>query len=1474
MTEVRRKGYGAEKTSISQEQIENFNVSRKKINKQPKKEHIPEHQIENDIARLQSGNDIESQSHKHKVAFVDIRSIIDRFAMTQAREKAKEHLEKKSKWYSRWFVRQTEAGYIDKYFEEAREEILKNKNLLSEIEIRWLKKSSGKALNNGEEERQYEILDEVVESVFQEQLAWEKNIETKAGPEKRDVGSIAGLDAIVAELLADYVLGQNGVTSRKKFDQDVNDYVLHNPKFSEALGISPEQNTIYASNLFHIAEQYKSHLTEKLQIVENKFSPEDAEFVRNYLGRVINIDVTHAKMQADLYQTKSKGAMRIVEGAVNLTQSPYLKTLSGLPDGLKNKLATNPKLKRILDKTSGLVLGNPVLYAYLGNRVGYLASTGAASLAAKALFMGTAAMVGIGPGMVMVVGAGVGAGIYLGARAAVERFRDVNRREEESVLGLRGNEKVSIGSARDMAMRALELSEKNTPLTPEEKKEIVNYMATLKLQDTLGRNLLGAEAEEGAFYKTNFLAIQDLRKTLAEFWAAKGGEFGNEDDRLNQLNLFLAQAESEIIEKLKQTDTEVSKEIRNRGLKVGLVGAGMTIVAGVLAPGVGKLIKMAINKTQEALGGHAGFDVSKVTFTEEVWNTIKRQFKSEQGSDFNRLLFKGQNGSFGNIFEIPKNSGVDVIRVNENGLEYLTFSNKGQIVPGVKIPVDINGHVDQAVLNQACARMGWQVEKITQNIPSSGSGNNSELYQQVKAESLNGVDYTNVHTKGFLNNGTQNSDFNELRYYVNADENGNALISTDLLDKGSFRLNGDNLETPDLLNLIRQGKMRFVFLTKEGPLSFVMNEHQELIIPKGTKQYELLFDASGKIRNGIVSGTGIVEKGSNGELYIDWMNADNGNGSGLVSSGSSNIVAEGFRIKPPIVSQFEDPYQFIPVGYRREKDSDLDELRTNQAKKEEDIAREAEEKQRREQMEKIPPSERFALACQKLDSLRLINKMDEKEYAKICHEYILNEQQQVDLLEYAFARRGFTHEQIKALYHPAVAGGGSGDAHGGHDSHGVHKPEVKKVSAPEKSQKNKLLEKLAQLWREDLIHAQLPHESGPNRQGLSEINRRPSNGIHLEFSADDTLLKGRRLEETESLAEHVYQIIKAQGLDLNKYRTKVFNVKFIKTGEASIKDDPETGAVIFNVPAGTSAEYISKLILNKLKGNEATLVSRLKTIDSINEHDENKEPHLEFRYDPLIIERIRPGQLADKASKIQTSLRNLIETNPQAKALKHIGLVKLNFVTEDAPKKSTTDENGNLIVNLSFDSDPQASARIILRQMENVYELEEEKVDKSFLREFSENPLNNDPNVQFDMDLSIIKKLGTDEAKSYIAQIGRELVWQITDLKNESDGAHSDLISSKVFICKVSESGPYKGSVLDDYRWGVTLPAGLMGENAIRPIIKQQLKQIRDKYNSYIEQDLDEVEDSENQDEQQPGNNTPQVTDLNVHPRRRGKRKK
>ncbi|MCL5666738.1 MAG: hypothetical protein M1383_03135 [Patescibacteria group bacterium] len=1418
-----------------------------------------EHNISlQNISKSTTAADIDAAAlaeERHKAAAVDVTAIGERMAATKGRKKAEEHIEAAGKnIFKKTFRRQTASGQIEKFRRQEAEEIYKR----------------GRLLEN--REKSYEIVDEAIEAMEDASMrAASENPEIYTG------AAGAALDAAGADLIAALVTGD--IKTREEFDERFNRDILPSIKGAATVPGEKLDGKLYGNNMYDLAVAYKRQFEEKLEIVNQEFGPEQKEIVQKYLHKVLKLDVSLAKQGADLYELKSNSKwLRGMEAAINWTQSPVLSSMVWKARKYRENAEKN-KVSRAIDRIGGLTFGNPVLYAYIGNRLGYMAASGLGVAAVKGLGIGAAATVGIVPGLIAAAGAGAGAGLYMGIRAAVEHYRGIRRREEQATLGQLKEEETPQRDARIAAAKLNEITDKLNSaglITEGQKSEAAKIIATLNVQDKQKRNLFKVGKGEGEEYQTNFLAIQDLRRAIKEF--VKTNNAQAEPARIDEM---VAAAERQILEKIEKRDKELLAETRKQGWKVGWRSGVVAFGAACLAPGIGKILKGGWNKTLDILGSHKfHWDTSKVTFTEQIWHSLRSKGANHYQGEYAKQVMLGTGGRKGDYISYPdpnKSGGMDIIKDKD----HLDFVVNNQKVYTARI--DGSGHINESDLMQLKNRFGWNVERTVEHIPpvaaaASAKGNFESWISHFKSSGHKGIDVTEVHTKGFYDNpevdesgnfiNPHTHNVNELRLHVTKLDNGGVKIDcSNLKDQGSWRIAGETVDQPHMLALRGEGKLKFVFIPDSmhphDAIVCDMDSAGNLIIPQGGKMHDLIDPATGQVRSGVVYGTARVEQGSQG-LDLYWINAqkgqaglgmDYGAGAAGAPAGAGSEVV-GYRLTPPVSHEFGEPW--VLAGWRKETDEDVEEYR--EARKEKEKAKEEarkrkeDEKRRKrelkeqaeivrkqtEEMLKIPPEERYRLAAQEIQEMFDQKKENDKVFEEICIRYILTDDQRKALRKtFLKAHLGMTDQQIdeelakkkqefETVHASAESSGGGG---GGHDEQGKKKPAAPEKTKPKFDEAKALREIMREKIQEKKAKEVIRESTlKPDRAILTEINNRKEGrkyfGLHLEFEAEDKFVKGEELEKTNNFAEKLYSLLKAEGLDPLKYRGIRVKVKFTENPPFDRVVNNAENLITIPVQPGSSAEEVFVAMLHAL-GERGELTYKFKQIDIINKLSTNKEPWLDFAYEPLLTEVASEQKIRDYAADVQSKLREHPDVKNNDK-YKH-STVKIHLTRGRAPKEAMVDVHGNLVMEVDYEqfgSNPKAAADIVARQMKKKLEGEEPKVGRKFLQEINNDPDNKEPHVGYDMDDEIIKDMGEAEAKNYIINIAIKVNNKLQELKAANGVRNRAMFEAQILTVKVTNRGDYHGKVERDGTWSLAFPPK-KPINEIVARINNQFEEIR-----------------------------------------------
>jgi hypothetical protein len=1382
------------------------------------------------------------QAKVYKIAAVGVDEIVKSAARRMGEKKAQEYLDS-SGILKRFFVRPSEKAIIDKFTKEAEREIRANRNLMASIKTRLDTHSDSAPLDAGSDLATYCIMEVLVENTWDtarvsEEAMWglrEKpvNVHLREGKDKYEtrehVAHQASLDAKAAELIAKYVFGE--ITDRNTFDQQAEEEIFQ--KLTDKAKLDKQK--MFASNLFYLAENYKKSIEQTLSKVGKEFTPAEKTKVKNYLQGCVKLDINLAQSKADLHRKKTTGVMRAVEMAVDFTQMPYL---TRLPPNLSNTrfgkwLAKIPGLSYIsgaissgLDRAWGLTVGNPIVYGYLGNRLGYAAASGVGAKAA--LGIGLTA-VGLGPGMVMALGAALGAGSYLGMRAAVEKLRDTRRREDQAVLGQGSREHMPVVDARNEGIaRIKQLAQKPQALTTAEKQEIARWAAALRVQETHEVNLLGVSEGEGGRYKTNLLVVDDLRREIFTLLEARSGEFGATGADKKQQALaftdYVQEQEKELIKLIEKADKEKGREILRRALLVGTVGGLCAGAASVLTPEAMKLIKAGSNRVVEHFGGAQVFDTNYSTFAEQLynktgetygyWEPLSTNFYEGEMSPNHFAFMHGKT-------ELSLPVGYGTFDLSSGSDHFVGITDpQGKALPGVRIPVDATGKIsDPHAFDVLRDKLGWQVvntgETTSTTIASGGAktgGGWKDWITDLKAKGYTGVEVAPVNKMNFLDNpvaGTTNPNVqNELNLFINKDAvTGEIIMKSDLTQYGSwkgftpFEDNGSGglqltaeakakfgtEEFPDLPSLFSKGEIKFFFTPKGGGETVFCDINTttgEARFPSGMKMEEI-FDATGKVRTDVDFGTAWVRDGGSGAKNLIVLNSEHGTGKALDFAGQTQTQTEKvglWDLRPPK----EYGALYGPAGYRRQQDTEIAERR-------EKVALAKIIKANKARLEAMSPQEKRAFLKLRLKQALLESgEIVDKPFNEVSHLYSLSEADQTQLLNDMLDDYGVPEtDRRSANPTPAPTSAPANHGHGhGHDHDHDHAP-APTPTPPQKQTLSKegLLNLLTVKHRESLK----PKEKA-NKERLKILNERQNNrGPHLEFLADDDLLKGRALPYTNQLAESILNYVVAEGLDANKYPTLNYRVKISEQGPFGWAQID--GIDVLTVNPVRSAQDTALQILEKVKGADG-LEYRYQDLPEINNEATNKEPLLRFSYDPAVVVKIGFDAINDYSKRLHKELRTRIGTSVAYKDV----LLRINFFTPGTKlggadsARAEVDAHGYTILNLPYADNVRRDAEIILREMKRLTPETAPKANRQFLETINALPGNLDPYAEISMpEDKLIVEMGPVNAEAYAKFVATEFRTYINDVMSRANPAEQQFFKRQPIKLRIMQSGNNRG---------------------------------------------------------------------------------
>ncbi|MBX4205121.1 MAG: hypothetical protein KW788_02960, partial [Candidatus Doudnabacteria bacterium] len=388
---------------------------------------------------------------------IDVSRIVEQYANRMADEKTRELLESKG-MLTKWAFRMAEEGWRLWYRKKAVEDITKSKNLGTLIErrmlgwtdrVRKLKFGEEHYVVEGDENINYEILDEVIKSYEKDFVDADEKGEIVKDPE---------INSALAELF--YKNAKGGFKSRKEFEAAVMDSKiydkLHGKKFTKDETREKEKmGLLYADNFWQLAESYKDRISA---IIEEQVSKgEDEQSVRNYLNGIMNVDLQLGLAQRDLRNN-------MPEGKLTRAQKWFVENTESIP---------------VLNKA----IANPLGYAVFGSVLGQGAAKG---LVRAGLLTGTAVF--FAPTTAALLAGGLASGMFMYARRGRDlkhdRGMDLRRQALGEQSGGKRTDKIreaggyDFASAEELAAKLDGIQAKGSA-SEDDRKFVANVLARL-----------------------------------------------------------------------------------------------------------------------------------------------------------------------------------------------------------------------------------------------------------------------------------------------------------------------------------------------------------------------------------------------------------------------------------------------------------------------------------------------------------------------------------------------------------------------------------------------------------------------------------------------------------------------------------------------------------------------------------------------------------------------------------------------------------------------------------------------------------------------------------------------------------------------------------------------------------------------------------------------------------------------------------
>ncbi len=485
---------------------------------------------------------------KIDLKIVDISAVVEQLAHREAEEKLNEYLtSKQNGFFKKMFARMGESGLRYKFYREAKDAIVNNRNLMASIDAR-MKGQSDTKIAAGSELKSFAYLDEILKT-YEDEITEDE--------EKGEAVHDPAVNQEVAAILMRYAQGK--IPDRQAFDDEVERRVIRphlgDKKFGAdaAKGVnannkSDKEGIMFATNLFKQAEGFKEDINKAIAEAVAEHGKENEEAVKEYVARSMSIDVQLGKKSRDLVNRFPEGQMGALEGVVEWVQGNKIanKFISPLTAGILASAAFNLGTRKLV--TLGII----------GTSAAFLGPLAAGALAA---------------------------GAYAAIRKSAESKRDRGLEMRREASGLAVGDKKSErlrehnydlldGKQSVDSLKAM----KGGELTAAQRTELLHVLGSLEIEKSNGIDLVSVGAEEGVELKTRLFTLNEMRREIKRVQSEMPQDEKFKEAFNSEKSEFVAAKLGEIESK----DAGFRKYRWGEMAKAGLIGAAAGMAGGAI----------------------------------------------------------------------------------------------------------------------------------------------------------------------------------------------------------------------------------------------------------------------------------------------------------------------------------------------------------------------------------------------------------------------------------------------------------------------------------------------------------------------------------------------------------------------------------------------------------------------------------------------------------------------------------------------------------------------------------------------------------------------------------------------------------------------------------------------------------------------------------------------------------------------------
>lgn len=588
---------------------------------------------------------------KEKILIADVSEVVKRMAhtiaenrlnemMTVQREPAKGFLGKIGSFFKAVpkamfasYVRMGEAGFLNKFYNEALETIGNNQDLMRDIQARIVGTSGEIQKGSADKRENWQILDAVVKQMEDEVL------------EEEEKGSdLLGRGAVFADLINRHIGGE--FADRSAFEAAARE-AIQNAGFTQEQFVNDPnrrgqaEGLMYASNLWDIANNYREKIVGEFgnEAEWGKLTPEQKDALRETVGKIGSLDIKLATKLSDLNDRRPERPGE---------KGGYL----GFWDRVSSVARTRPILGALI---------NPLT-------VGVAAGLGTRSLVRGAVIGGlTLGGIGVGMGFALplITGAALG-----GVFAAINKRRnlafDRGMEQRREALGQQGDGARaarlrefgfnSIGQETNTLIDAIRSGNEDATL---EAKALLEAERVLRNEYGRGADLIYTSEQEGRALGTNLVSKGELRKLV-------------KDNEATIDPVLLNNRVAAIVDQVRQQDKGFEGFRSKEAVKAGFRAAGVGVVAGLALHEAADYVSEVKNGAENgsltllemAKGGrptveHIEANGADLPLTEGRTETITSTFETSDGTPIDVSYYYDGNGQVHMAGDLPANVSFD-----------------------------------------------------------------------------------------------------------------------------------------------------------------------------------------------------------------------------------------------------------------------------------------------------------------------------------------------------------------------------------------------------------------------------------------------------------------------------------------------------------------------------------------------------------------------------------------------------------------------------------------------------------------------------------------------------------------------------------------------------------------------------------------------------------------------------------------------